>query len=80
MTIEARRDKLAMVANMPRTRDGSPPPKIEVAVIGPIASPVNLAELRKPIAAPFPAVLPPPRRNGGIPAWMAPAATLRAMN
>ena len=80
MMIEARRDKLAIVANVPRTLKGSPPPKMEVAVIGPSALPMNLAELRKPIAVPFLSAPFPPRRNGGIPAWMAPIAIRIAIN
>ena len=78
--MEANKDKLAIVANMPITLEGSPPPKMDVAVIGPIAMPRNLAELRKPIAVPFLSVPFPPRRNGGIPAWMAPIAVLSAIN
>ena len=80
MTIEAKSDKLAIVANMPITFEGSPLPRIEVAKKGPTAMPKNLAELRKPIAVPLLAVPLPPRRKGGIPAWMAPTATLRAIN
>ena len=78
--MEARRDKLAIVANMAITLEGSPPPRIEVAMKGPTAKPKNLAELRKPIAVPLLWGALPPRRKGGIPACMAPAATLRAMN
>ena len=79
MMMEARIERLAMVANMPRTRAGSPPPRIEVAMNGPMAKPKNLAELRKPIAVPLLRVPLPPRRKVGIPAWMAPAATRIAM-
>lgn len=78
--MEASRDRLAIVANMPITLEGSPSPNMDVAVIGPIAMPMNLAELRKPIAVPLLAVPFPPRRNGGIPAWMAPMAVLSAIN
>ena len=68
-----------IVANMYRALGGSPFPRIDVAMKGPTAMPMNRAELRKPIAVP---VLPelPPRRLGGIPAWMEPIAILIAKN
>lgn len=61
------RDIIVMVVNMYIALGGSPFPRIEVAMNGPIAWPKNLAEFRIPIAVPL---LPdfPPRRLGGNPA------------
>ncbi len=78
--MEADRDNVAIIANKPITLLGSPPPKMEVDAIGPTAMPRNLAELRKPMTVPFLVVPLPPRRNGGIPAWMTPIAVRSAIN
>ena len=73
------RDMVVMVVNMYKALGGSPFPRIEVAMNGPMAWPKNLAEFRKPIAVPL---LPdfPPRRLGGIPAWIEPITTRIAKN
>lgn len=48
-----RRDMPAIVVNMLRTFRGAPSPKMEVAMKGPIAPPMNLDEFRSPNDAPF---------------------------
>lgn len=79
MKTDAKSDIIIMVANMYKACGGSPFPRSEVAIKGPIAVPMNLAELRKPIAVPFRPDFPP-IRLGGIPACIEPIAILRAMN
>ncbi len=79
MKKDVKKEILAIVVNIYVISIGRPFSRIEDAMNGPIAPPIILPELRKPIDEPF---LPdfPPRRQGGIADWMAPITILRAMN
>ncbi len=67
MKTAVKSDIAAMVVYMYSGLGAVPSPRMLVAMYGPIAKPMNRAELSIPIAVPF---LPdlPPRRLAGIPA------------
>ena len=68
-----------MVAKTYRVRGGVPSPRMDVAIKGPIAAPINRAELRNPIAVPLLSDFPP-KRFGGIPARIARSTICRSRN